>query len=835
MIMEEHYFALSIEEALKVLGSSPSGLNTEEVEKRQKIFGKNALKEEKISLLALFFRQFKSIPIYVLIVAAIISAMIGELVDCAVILFIISINGITGFWQEYKAEVSIAALKKLTESKNILLRDNKEVLLPSSAIVPGDIVVLKDGEIVTADIRLIESSGIMVDESSLTGESIPVIKDHSQILPENSLPYELCNSLLAGTVIVRGSGLGVVTRTGKSTYLASIAEKAAESSPDTPLNKALAFFMKRFVVVIIFLLSSLGIIGFFQGRDVFDLGYILLAGLVASVPEGLPIVITLVMVIGALALSRKQTLIRYLPSVETLGSVTVIASDKTGTITEGQLIVKEVHTSSLDELKKIAALCNDAKNHLGDPLDVALVKWVENTNQIKNNHPRIWSHPFDTRLMLMATAHEIDGQKKLLIKGAFEALKSKAHNANEFEETLEKFLKEGLRVIAFGQGIWDENTDPNSWKIDITGLIGFLDPPKEGVEEAVLAAKAAGIRVIMITGDHPMTAQAIAKSAAIWEENQPIITGKEIESLDEKELLEKLKDSTVLARVLPDHKYKIVKLLQANEQIVAVTGDGVNDVPALKAADIGIAMGSGTEAAKSVSTMIITDNNLKIIVEAIRNARIIADNIRKVIYYLVGTTVQLIVLLSLGIISNLPLPLVAIQILWINLIGDGVQDKTFPFAKEESDVLTRKPRRPEKQFFDLSQVARIAIYGFGVGMVCFLFYLYLKNIYPEPIVSTVLFTCVVVAQWANGIQAQKEKEPFFINIKKSFSINPYVYFAIGLGLILQCTAIYLFPTFFHVVPIEFSLWKYPLGMFFTSFLVVECRKWCEWKWFKPMR
>lgn len=817
----------TVEESFKTLETSIQGLTNEEVKKRYEIFGKNVIEEENISLFKIFLRQFKSIPIYVLIVASLVSIVIGEWLDFSVIMGVILINGIMGFWQESRAEASIAALKKMTETKNIVVRNNKQISLASSELVPGDYIIFHEGAAVTADVRLTQSTGLMVDESSMTGESIPVIKNHETILSENALPYELSNMLLAGTIVVRGQGHGIVTKTNGHTYLATIAKKAQEASPETPLNKAINFFMRRFVYILIAVFVLLAIVGFMQGRNIVDLSYILLAGLVSSVPEGLVVVITFVMVIGALALSKKQTLIRYLPSVETLGSVTFLASDKTGTITEGKLIVKEFYTNDLEKLKMIASLCNDAHKDIGDPLDIALSKWVKEYEKIRASHPRIWEHPFDTRLMLMATANNTGEHPEIFIKGAFEALKEKAENHEEFAPALSSFLKEGLRVISFGYGKWENIQNHELWKIRMVGLVGFLDPAKEGVKESVVSAKNAGIHVMMITGDHPETAKAIAKEVNIWEENDQVLTGKEIENFSDEKLFNVLKKTTVLARVLPEHKYRIVKVLQDFNEIVAVTGDGVNDVPALKAADIGIAMGGGSEAAKSVSKMIITDNNLRVIVGAIRNARVIADNIRKVIYYLVGTTLQEVALLVFAILSNLPLPLLAIQILWINLIGDGVQDKAFPFAKEEGNVMNRRPRKPEKQFFDLPQVYRIFAFGLTVGLICFFLYIYLLKIYAAPIVSTIIFTCVVVAQWANGIQAQKEAEPFFKNIKRSFTINPYIFLGIGVGLILQYIVIYITPSLFRLSPIGINQWKYPAAVFLAAFGIVELRKWVE--------
>ncbi len=819
--------SLSIEEIYHQLETTVHGLSTEEAGKRLALYGKNVLQEQKIDRWKIFLRQFNNILIYILFAASIISISIGELTDFFVINIIIFINGFIGYWQELKAETSIAALKKLTETRCKVMRDGMISLLPSSELVPGDYLVLHEGEVITADIRLVESSGLMVDESSMTGESIPVLKDHSVQLSLDTLPFELKNMLLAGTSIVRGAGKGIVVKTGGQTYLAKIAEKSQEASPETPLTKALTFFSKKYVLFLVALFIALGVIGYLQERSLIDLGYILLASLVSVVPEGLPIVITLVMVLGAVSLSKKKALIRYLPSVETLGSTTVVASDKTGTITEGKLIVKETYSSDVEQLKTIAALCNDSHAGVGDPLDVALADWAEEYDVIRMKHPRKWAYSFDTRLMLMATVNETNSGPKLFVKGAYEALKDKVNEREDLETLDAQFqilLHQGLRVLAFGIGEW-ESKDPSSWKIKIVGLIGFLDPPKKNVKEAVLSAQQAGVRVIMITGDHPMTAKAIAKEVGIWKLNDSILTGQEIETLHDNCLSEAIKKTSVFARILPEHKYRIVKLLQQSQEIVAVTGDGVNDVPALKSADIGIAMGSGAEAAKSASKMVISDNNISIIIDAIRNARIIADNIRKVIYYLISTSLQEICLISLAIFNSLPLPLSAIQILWINIVTDGVQDKTFAFAKAEGDVMSRKPRRPDKQFFDLKQMINILIFGLGLGIVCFIMYKHLLNRYSYETVTTIMFTSIVIAQWANGIHAQKENEPFFKNINKSFAINPYIFLGALLGAFLQYFAIYITPKLFHSTPLSLQEWKYPALIFLVAFGIVELRKW----------
>ena len=821
--------SLSIKEIFKEFRTSEEGLTSLEVNKRQKIFGKNEIEEEKISRLKIFVRQFSNVLVYILLFASRISFFAERWVDFFTIIIIVIINSFVGYWQEIKAEMSIRALKKLTESKEKVIRDGKIETLPSNELVPGDLILLFEGSVITSDIRLVEASSLMIDEASITGESIPVEKDHLSIIDGDACIYEQTNMAFTGTTVVRGAAKGIVTKTGKDTYFNTIAKRAKEPSPESPLTKAVKFFAKNYIIYLICILFFLGVYGYYQGRSLFEISYILIAELVSVVPEGLPIVVTLVMVIGALALSKQNTLVRYLPAVETLGSATIIASDKTGTITEGIIEVKEVFALDEDSLRRIAGLCNDSHGNKGDPIDVALSLWSGEIFREKDKYPRIWGHAFDSKLRLMATAHKFNGTARIFVKGAFEPLKKMALNSGDFalfEKYLEKFSREGLRVLAFGEGEFTSKNVEEA-RINIVGLIGFLDPPKKEVRSAVVSAQKAGIKVMMITGDYLETAKAVASDVGIYRKGDIALTGENIDKLSEEELLDKLKSTTVIARALPEHKYKLVKILQQKKEVVAVTGDGVNDVPALKRADLGIAMGSGTEAAKSVSKMVITDSNLKVIVEAIRNGRVIGDNIRKVIYYLLSTSMMEITLISFAIFLGLPLPLSPIQILWINLITDGVQDKTFPFAKEEGNVMNRPPRKANKQFFDSVQMLRVLFFGFPMGVLILQVYMYLLKEYTFDVALTISFTCVVVAQWINGIQAQTQREPYLKNIKKSVLINPYIFVGISLGVILQIFAIYAANGVFQTVPLAFEHWKYVFFIVLASFFIVEIRKWLE--------
>ncbi|MBN2479971.1 MAG: cation-transporting P-type ATPase [Parachlamydiales bacterium] len=822
---EKSHHSIKIDEIVKLFNTSFDGLTQNEANKRLDIYGKNSLKEKEDSKIAIFFRQFNNILVYVLVIASLISLFTHKYIDFSAIIFLIIVNGVIGFIQEIKALSSIKALKKMTESKTHVLRDKKTVYIPSEKIVPGDVAIFSEGSVVTADVRLSDSSSLMVDESSITGESLPVIKDHLADVLEEALPYELKNTLLAGTTIVKGRAKGIVTKTADNTYFASIAEEK-EKSPTTPLTKAIENFSKRYMSLLLVLFCIIGIIGFLQGRSWVDLAYILIAELVSALPAGLPIVVTTVLVVGAIALSRKKTLVRHLPSVQTLGSATVIASDKTGTITEGKLIVQEWFSDDIEKLKLISALCNDAESYSGDPIDVALNNWIKNAEDIRKRHKRVKSYPFDVNQRYMATVNELNSEKYFFIKGAFESLKEMAindkENIKQFEEKVFQLSQKGLRILAFGMKKFDNN---EKLSCEIIGVIGFLDPAKPHVRQAVIEAQKAGIKILMLTGDFPATAKAIATDVNIFKENDDILTGKEIDQMDDTTLYNELKKTSVLARILPDHKSRIVKVLQQNKQIVAVSGDGVNDVPALRAADLGIAMGSGTEAAKSVSKMIITDSNLKVIVDAIRNGRIISQNIRKVIYYLISTGIQEITLISLAIFMKLPLPLTPLQILWINIVTDGVLDKTFPFAKEERNLMHDKPKKSTRQFFDLKQIINIISFGLISGLFIFELFKHLLRNFNYEISLTITFTCVVFMQWANGIQAQKEYEPFFKNIKNSLKINPYIYFAVVLGILLQIFAVYVATDIFSSIRIPINLWLYPIIMFLVAFFIVEIRKW----------
>ncbi len=826
----DNIHALGVEESLQILQTDKNGLSREEVQKRQALFGQNILKEHRESRLAILLGQFTSPLIYILILAAVVSYFVGHLADALMIALIVIVNTLLGFWQELKALSSIEALQKMTESKSLVVRDEKEIWVASSQIVPGDIIRLNEGDIVPADLRLIKVGGLNIDESILTGESVPVSKESAITLPKETLPYELDNMALSGTIVVKGSALAVVVYTAQKSYLASIAEKAQEKSPPSPLSRALAIFIKKHLLLSFSLIAVVGIIALLQHRDLIEISMLLIAEIVSAIPEGLPVVVTLVLTVGAMRLSRKKVLVRYLPTVETLGSATLIASDKTGTITQGKLIVKESFAINEDFTKIVAALANESKQGKGDPIDTALAQWLGvDYEEIRERFRRTSFYPFDTKHRLMASANIIHQEHKIVVKGAYESLKEFALNREDFERleaAHDEFAGKGLRVLAMGVGDY-ESDDIEKWEINIVGLVGFLDPPKEDVKTAVETAKKAGLRIIMVTGDNALTAAAIAGEVGIYSEGDTVLSGPEIAQMDDATLKQKLARTTVWARMLPEYKYRLVKLLQKEGEIVAVTGDGANDVPALKVADLGIAMGSGSEAAKATAKMILLNNDLSVIIGAIRQGRIIAENIRKSIYFLVSTSMDELILISGAILMGHPLPLYPLQILWMNLVADSALDKTFPFIKEEGDVMARKPKKSALQFFDKVQILRTLFASSIIGLLgLWLYHTTFMTRGHDVAVSTV-FTAMVISIWVNGLQSLKEHEPFLKNIKMSLSINPYLWLGISIGIFLHTGALFFAGEWFHASLPDRESWIYILGMAVSVFFLIELRKWAE--------
>lgn len=764
-------------------------------------------------------------------IAGLLAFFLGDMKDGVVVYGIVVINGLIGFYHELKAQASVRALKEMTSPKVKVIREGREKEVDIKELVPGDMVLLSEGDVVPADIRLVDASGLLVDEVVLTGESFPIEKSADVVLPEDTPIYQRSNCLYRGTTILRGKALGVVFATGNNTQIGQIAKKMQEKTPPSPLTKALENFGKKWIVVLLIILSFLVLIGVLQGREPKNLMFFAVAQLVSAVPEGLPVVVTIALVVGALRLAREKVLVKHLPAVETLGSATYICSDKTGTITLGKLRVEEYVSYDRLRLFLASALCNDATEKGGDPLEVALLEWLErervNWKFLRKVHTRLWEHPFDTKRRLMAVIVSSGEGLHLYIKGALESLALLCDK--ELPEDVWKhhdmMAEKGLRVLAFGYARLEEIPKSiEDAKAKIVGLVGFLDPPKEGVKSAVETAREAGIRIIMITGDNVLTAKTVAKMVGIHWEGSLCIEGKDMEKLSDEELYHLLKRVSVVARATPEDKYRIVKVLQSKGEIVAVSGDGVNDVPALRVADLGIAMASGSQAAKDASKMVILDNNLAIIVNAIRRGRLITKNISKVIVYLLSTNAFEITYNSLALINGLPLPLYATQILWINLVTDSVQDKTYPFTHYEGNPMKEKPRHPEKAFTGKEVFLKVLYNGLIMGVAHYFLFKYLLAIYPYETALSISFTSAVISQWAVGIQEIGES-PFFKNPFQYLKLNPYIYLGISIGLLLQSLVVFVVPQYLHAVHLSVEELYYAVLVPVLTFLAIEVRKW----------
>lgn len=734
-----------IEQALKELNSSAKGLSQEEAEKRIKQYGLNEITEgKKISPLEILINQFKNIVIWILIGATFISAFLGEWIDAIVIIVIIIVIAIIGFFEEYKAEKSIEALKKLASLKATVIRNGQKKEIDSKQLVPGDIIVLETGNKVPADARLVEEINFKTQEAALTGESQPV-KKSTETLQEKTAIADMKNMVFSGTIVVSGRAKAIVVATGMKTEIGRIAKMIEDVKPEpTPLQKKmdkLGKLLGKIVIVIAVIIFSVGLL--FQNKPWFEMLEFAAAVAVAAIPEALAGVVTIALAIGTQRMLKMNVLVRRLPSVETLGSATVICSDKTGTLTANEMTVKRLFTNAkivdvtgvgyetkgqflyknkpvnIDEIElllRIGALNNNAelKNSslVGDPTEGALIVSAAKAGLVKEDleieFSRVDEIEFTSERKMMTTVHKRHGEKIAYVKGAPEVVlkscnyifidgKVKKITEQEIKEILEInkiFANDALRVLGFAYKSIITEKDPEKSLIFV-GLQGMIDPARDEVKVAIEKCRKAGIKVVMITGDHEITAKAVAKDIGI---EGKLLTGQqldEIENLDE--IVEEI---GIFARVNPEHKIKIVDALQKKGHVVAMTGDGVNDAPALKKADIGIAMGiTGTDVAKEASAMILLDDNFASIVNAVEEGRGIYDNIRKYIGFLLSGNIGEVLIVFLGIIFGLPLTLTATQILMINLVTDGLPALALTTDPYEPNAMSRKPRKQDESIF----------------------------------------------------------------------------------------------------------------------------------------
>lgn len=725
-----NWHRLSIPETFELLSTNQQGLSDIEAEKKLLETGPNELEEgKKKSIAGMLLAQFKDVMILILLAAAIISGIVGDLTDTIVILIIVLLNAVLGFFQEYRAEKAMQALKQMAVTQARVLRNGTIVWLSATALVPGDVILLEAGNAVPADLRIIESKNLKIEEAALTGESQAIDKI-TDVLEADDLPIgDKKNMAFKGTFVTYGRGSGVVITTGMQTELGRIAKMLQEDETLTPLQQRMASFGKKLSVLVLFLCVLFFVAGWLRGEDVTKMVLTSISLAVAAIPEALPAVITISLALAARRMVRFNSLIRKLPAVETLGSVTYICTDKTGTLTKNKMHVEEVFVngklqdrnalSSIKEQEEVMlllhafALNNDAvedadKNIKGDSTEVALMEVAKEQSIQPDTWARLAEIAFDSDRKLMTTFHAYENKFISFTKGAPDILLQRCINvdASVMQQQVDDMAAKGHRVLGFACRYWDalpENPDSETHEsgLQFLGLASIIDPPREEVFEAVAQCKTAGIVPVMITGDHPLTAKNIAQRIGILSsENDIVITGQQLAALDNDSFLAKVEKIKVYARVSPEQKLQIVKTLQQKGHYVAMTGDGVNDAPSLKRANIGIAMGiTGTDVSKEAAHMILLDDNFSTIVKAVKEGRRIYDNILKFIKYMMTTNSGELWTLLLGPMIGLPVALLPIHILWINLVSDGLPAIALSYEKAEKDIMSRPPRPPQQSVF----------------------------------------------------------------------------------------------------------------------------------------
>lgn len=744
----------SAEEVLKELSAdAKKGLSSEVLSKLQAEFGPNKLKEKKKkTMLQRFFDQFKDVMILILIVAAVISFVIAcvegnpkEFFEPALILLIVILNAVMGVLQESKAEKALDALKNMSAPHARVIRNGEEKIIDASQLVPGDIIKLEAGDFVPADARLIHSVSLKSEESALTGESVPTEKDASVVVDEKSPLGDRSNMVFSGCSITYGTALAVVTATGMNTEMGKIANLLdSEGESQTPLQQKLAQLGKYLGFVALGACAVIFVVGLLNKIPVLEIFMTAVSLAVSAIPEGLPAIVTIVLSIGVQRMVKRGALIRRLPAVETLGSASIICSDKTGTLTQNRMTLKKAYldsgvcedvndtnTSEIKELLKYSALCcdgtvsfeNGKEKHIGDPTETAIVLAAHKNGMPKDElnkaYPRLFELPFDSDRKLMSTINLIDGKNVVIVKGAFDMMMSRCIKGDleKAKAMVNEMSENALRVLAVAYKYVDEvpkeaSSEDLEQGLTFMGLVGMIDPPRPEAKEAVKVCREAGIKPIMITGDHVVTASAIAKELGILLEGDKAITGAQLDAMSDEELDREVEGISVYARVSPENKIRIVKAWQKKGQVVSMTGDGVNDAPALKAADIGCAMGiTGTDVAKGSADMTLTDDNFATIVEAVREGRGIYANIKKVVGFLLGTNIGEVIAVFVSMLFFHVSPFLSMQLLWINLVTDSLPAIALGMEPVEKDVMKKPPKPKDEGIFANGLGVRVVLQG----------------------------------------------------------------------------------------------------------------------------
>lgn len=878
----EQYYNQPIDDILKQHDVSlQTGLSKSEVEKRIEKFGYNRLESKKQkSAITIFFEQFKSSMVIILLVAAIVSGVIGVmegegLVETYVILAILIINAIIGMVQELKAQSSLDALNKMSSPHTKVLRDGEVTDIISTDVVPGDIVILDTGDIVPADMRFIETVNLKIQESALTGESVPVEKHHNILEGKEIALGDRTNMGFSTSIVTYGRGKGIIVGTGMNTEVGKIAHMLQDTSQtETPMGKRLQQLGKILGIVALSICAVIFVVGILYGNNWLEMFMMAVSLAVAAIPEGLQIVSTIVLAIGVQRLVKLNAIVRTLPSVETLGSTTVICSDKTGTLTQNKMTVVEGWTGgnridfrnpplpeelNIDEQKLLISslLCTDAHlkvlpdgkhENIGDPTETALVDVAldlkMNKNELESKFPRVQEVPFDSERKRMSTINKMDNnQLRVNVKGGLdEVLSVTTHitihgNVRPItEEDIQTIKKENhrmaqsaLRVLAIAYkdidslpGEINDKTVENN--LIFIGLMGMIDPARPEVVEAVKKCKTAGIRPIMITGDHKVTAVAIADEIGIFNEGDKAVTGTDLVNITDESLERDIDDYSVYARVAPEHKVRIVKAWQAKGNIVAMTGDGVNDAPALKQADIGVAMGIvGTEVAKEAADVVLTDDNFATIVGAVEEGRRIYDNILKAIQFLLSANVGEVFLIFIASLFNLGNPLTPILILWINLVTDSLPALALSMDPAERDIMTRKPRDPNKGFFSKGMIWRIFYQGITIGVISLVAYKIGFHDGGQPLGQTMAFAVLGFSQLLHVRNLHSNRISSF---RTSILSNKMLLGAIFVSGLLLAAVLLIPPLMgiFGVVTMDATHWIYVALLSAVPIVVVELVK-----------
>ncbi|MGV3765278.1 MAG: cation-translocating P-type ATPase [Chitinophagaceae bacterium] len=829
-----NWHTLPVEEVLKKTESSFQGLSTELAEKKLQENGRNELQSKtKTSPLKLFLHQFADVMIVVLLAAAVISFFIGEAADTIVILFIVVLNAVIGFIQEYRAGKAMEALQQMAAPSSKVVRNSATTEITSSELVPGDIVLLEAGNMIPADMRLLEAESIKINEASLTGESNTVDKQ-TKPLPETELPLgDRTNMAFKGTMLTNGRGKGIVVATGMQTELGRIAGMLDSAQSETPLQRRLNRFSKKLTFIVIGLCAALFFIGYLRGEPFNRMLLTSISLAVAAIPEALPAVITVSLALGARRLAKQEALIRKLYAVETLGSVTYICTDKTGTLTRNEMKVEKIwHTPESQEafLLQAMSLNHDVIQKDGKPsgeaTELALVAYAGEQEQIE----RVKEIPFDSNRKAMTTIHKLPDGYLVITKGAAEYLASISNHSaqHEIKAQEEAFANEGMRVIAYATKELKElpaDITPESIEkeLNFTGIAGLMDPPRDEAKQAIRECKRAGIVPVMITGDHPLTAAAIARELGIVEtEADKIVTGRELEQYSEEKVKEEVEQIKVYARVSPEQKFNIVTALQENNQFVSMTGDGVNDAPALKQANIGVAMGiTGTDVTKEAAHMILLNDNFATIVKAVKEGRRIYDNIRKFIkYILTGNTAE-IWSIFLAPLIGLPIPLLPVHILWVNLVTDGLPAIALAAEAPEKHIMDRPPRDPDENIFAKGLGVHVLWVGIFIGLITIgaQWYAMEHQLHWQTIAFSVLCFCQL---WHVMAIRSETRSVFKLGLAGNI---PLLLSVVGTFL-LQLGVIYIpfLNAFFHTEPLTLNELLFTLGVSGLVMVAVELEK-----------